>query len=563
MSEGVDVGVITIIPTEIDALFRIFGIDKDNDRRRLRTLEYWRATIFSPRNKRYLNLGISFVRGTAGNIDSAITATLMGELLRPRIMYLVGIAAGAEGKTRIGDVIIPDTVHDATIAVRKSDKTFLPRMKNYRIDSRISGQLKLRRVDEALGTQRSELTQEDIEKLRALAVRVKLRPEDIAHPVGIKDGSIVSSNTLLRDSTYFPEFQATNDERCRALEMEAAGFARACELTGTPWIVVRGVSDYGDDRKGDEFQHLAASNASHASRVIIENIIDLVQFPRQAGHNAELSLFESLESALGDAYKARKWDFVVEIGSFLSRPLWIAGKYEVRRRIGELVEDAAAHCKRHSERASALIDDIGWTYFVLKDADKARKAISDGLLIAEKQHDWYLCAKASRHLASIARQSDDYGCCEEQLTAAGQYAVKIGNKDAQREIDVTLKVSNAKLLIARERPAEAITLLEDAEKHFGALHDHFRLVKIYQTLGDAHSKANDVASAIASYKTGFERASALGRRDEALGNAASLALASKKAGLDEDARTWANKTIELASEMQDAEVPPEIIDILK
>ena len=563
MSDGLDVGIITVIPTEIDALFRIFGIDKDNDRRRLGSLEYWRATIFSPRNNRYLNLGVSFVRGAAGNIDSAVSATLMGELLRPRLMCLVGIAAGAEHKTRIGDVVLPDTIHDATITVRKDKKTILPRMKNYRLDSRISGQLKLNPLDGDLVTKKAAITKERLTELQDIALRVHLVKEDIGYPISVKDGSIVSSNTLLRDSKYFPEFQATNDERCRALEMEGAGFARACEVTGTPWVVIRGISDYGDDRKGDEFQHLAASNAAHAVRVLIEQNIDLTLFPRQAGQNAELSLFESLETALADAYKAKKWDFVVEVGSFLSRPLWIAGKYEVRRRVGELVEDAAAHCKKHSHRAAALIDDIGWTNFVLKEPDKARKAISDGLLIAEKQRDWYLCAKASRHLASIARHAGDYPTCEDNLTAAAKYATQLGDGDIFREIDMTLKASKAKLLIARQKPADAIALLQDAEKHFEALSDYFRLVKINKTLGDAHSQAGDVAAAVSSYKTGYERATALGRLDEALGNASSLALISKASGSDVEAKKWANKTIELASEMRDAAVSSEVIAILR
>lgn len=44
-----------------------------------------------------------------------------------------------------------------------------------------------------------------------------------------------------------------------AIEMESGGIARACELTGTPFIVAKGVSDFGTEHKDDKWQAAAAA----------------------------------------------------------------------------------------------------------------------------------------------------------------------------------------------------------------------------------------------------------------------------------------------------------------
>ncbi len=563
MAETIDIAILTVIPTEIDAIFSTFGIDKSKDLRKAGDLQYWRARIYSSINNSYLSIAVSFIYGAAGNVESAIAATMICEQLGPRLMLLVGIAAGDEKKTKIGDVIVPEVVHDVTMSVRKDSK-LQPRTKSVEMDSRIRFHLKAHPINfQRLGPKLAADPAE-FAALKTLAATISgLTSSHIADPVSIHDGSIVSGNTLMRDSAYFPGFQETNDERCRALEMEAAGFSRACEIMGCPWIIVRGISDFGDSRKGDEFQRFAAINASIVARELIEHNIALSLFPKMRNEASELALFESLEGAVSDAYKEKKWNFVVEIGSFLSRPLWIAGKYELRKRIGEMVEDAAAHCNRKVDRASALIDDVGWTTFILGDRNRARKAISDGLMIAKQEEEWFLCAKASRHLASIARQGGEPNLCGIRLDEANDFAAKIDSSENRREMQVSLKASTAKLLVAEERYADAIALLEEAERHFSTLGDHYRVVKIHQALGNAHAAAGQSLEARASFKRGFEQASGLGRKDEALGNATALALLFNEDKDVTGAREWASIAIELASDMRDATIDPKLIWILK
>lgn len=45
-------------------------------------------------------------------------------------------------------------------------------------------------------------------------------------------------------------------------EMEAAGIATACNRASTPYLVIRGISDFGDGEKNDGAHLLAATAAA-------------------------------------------------------------------------------------------------------------------------------------------------------------------------------------------------------------------------------------------------------------------------------------------------------------
>ena len=562
MPESIDIAVITVIPSEIEAVFRIFEIDRSADIRRIGSLEYWASSIYSSVNGQYMSVAVTFLKDRAGTVEAGITATLVCEYLSPRLLTLVGIAAGAEGRCRIGDVIIPEVIHDITTKVRKPGGELLPRRRSPKLDGRILSQFKLTPVDAQLLAQRTEIPKNELENLRRLAQAAGLEESDIANPVSLKDGSIASDNLLLRDPDFFPEFMSSNDERIRALEMEAAGFVRACELADIPWLVVRGVSDYGDDRKSDDFQSFAAVNAAICSRQVIADCLDISKFEKGAMGEKEISLFASLEASLVEAYSAKQWEFAIKIGNFLSRPLWLSGLYSHRLRIGRLLEDAAAHHGDRSARARALIDDVGWTAYAMGQKEQAVKSISDGVLIAEKASDWYVCTKGSRHLASISRRSGDLAQCSIHLDAAENFSEKIEAEDKKRELQISLMLSRAKCLVAEEKADEAISWARAAEGEMLKVGDSFRVVKIFQVLGEAEFKKGNSEAALENYRIGYERAYSIGRRDEALANAVSFAVTCRSTGQAELANEWATRALSIASGIGAEAVDKRIIEIL-
>lgn len=83
-------------------------------------------------------------------------------------------------------------------------------------------------------------------------------------------GAIASSNTLLKNPVHRDALRDTHD--VRAVEMEASGVAEASWNQQIGWLVVRGICDYCDSHKGDDWQGYAACVAAAYARAILEEI---------------------------------------------------------------------------------------------------------------------------------------------------------------------------------------------------------------------------------------------------------------------------------------------------
>ena len=83
-------------------------------------------------------------------------------------------------------------------------------------------------------------------------------------------GRIASANTLLKS---FERRQRLKEEfDVQAVEMEASGIADAAWVTETGYLVVRGICDYCDEYKNDDWQEYAAIVAACYTRDLIENL---------------------------------------------------------------------------------------------------------------------------------------------------------------------------------------------------------------------------------------------------------------------------------------------------
>lgn len=83
-------------------------------------------------------------------------------------------------------------------------------------------------------------------------------------------GKIASANTLLK--SYAKRQQLKKEFGVYAVEMEASGIADATWEMGTGYIVIRGICDYCDDFKNDDWQEFAALSAASYVRNLIENL---------------------------------------------------------------------------------------------------------------------------------------------------------------------------------------------------------------------------------------------------------------------------------------------------
>jgi hypothetical protein len=82
--------------------------------------------------------------------------------------------------------------------------------------------------------------------------------------------TIGSANTLLKDARRRDWLR--DEHHVRAIEMEGSGIADGSWAVERPYIVIRGICDYCDTHKNDDWQKYAALVAAAYARALIENL---------------------------------------------------------------------------------------------------------------------------------------------------------------------------------------------------------------------------------------------------------------------------------------------------
>ncbi|KAI1044531.1 hypothetical protein LB505_011047 [Fusarium chuoi] len=80
--------------------------------------------------------------------------------------------------------------------------------------------------------------------------------------VKVHYGKIASGNKVIKSAVFRDEIAAKHDVKC--FEMEAAGIANTM-----PYLVVRGISDYCDGNKNDEWHEYAAATAAAYAKLLL------------------------------------------------------------------------------------------------------------------------------------------------------------------------------------------------------------------------------------------------------------------------------------------------------
>jgi nucleoside phosphorylase len=255
-----DVAVLTVIPAELEAARAALGLatrEKGADG----TVTF-RGAVRSELLQRDYEVVLACIGG-AGNPGAAAAAVRIIAAHQPRAVLLMGIAAGVRGKVRIGDVVLSERVvaYEPAALVRtaagskvqprpeidRAPYTMLQDVMAYRADAK-----RLRHAFRKAGGSIP----------RAPAGKEELFKEHVATSVAAKLGTIASGEKLLRDPTKLIEIRETLQGKTDTGEMEAAGVVEACRPGNVPWLVIRGISDFGDELKDDQFHGFAARAAA-------------------------------------------------------------------------------------------------------------------------------------------------------------------------------------------------------------------------------------------------------------------------------------------------------------
>lgn len=176
------------------------------------------------------------------NTNSAVAITEAVLRFNPDAAILVGTALGNANKVTIGSVIVAKSVAD--IVERASSPTDA----NWQLTTVPGSPLLLDLARSAIGSiGHRHMSDWTYQLADSLGIMHDQQVEQFlaAGTPTVSDEVIASGNDYLMDIDDPGRQVWQTATKAHAYDMESAGFARACESLAVPWLVVRGISDFG------------------------------------------------------------------------------------------------------------------------------------------------------------------------------------------------------------------------------------------------------------------------------------------------------------------------------
>lgn len=188
---------------------------------------------------------VILVKSGIGKVNAAMTTTILLEKYKPDVVINTGSAGGFDPQLNVGAVVISDEVrhHDVDVTAF-----------GYEIGQMASMPAAYKSDD----------------KLIAIA---KEAVEEIGeHQAAI--GLICSGDVFMADSERVEKVRK-QFPTMKACEMEAAGVAQVCYQFGTPFVVVRALSDIAGKQSDVSFDEFLPVAAKHSTEVVLKTITKL------------------------------------------------------------------------------------------------------------------------------------------------------------------------------------------------------------------------------------------------------------------------------------------------
>jgi nucleoside phosphorylase len=279
---AVDIGIVIALKEEFEELHReiVAYVKPVKDET---TGRYWYTfNRVNPDGYQY-HCVAAFV-GEMGETKAALmTASLIAKW-QPHTIIVLGIAAGISDDVRVGDVIAA-TVVDSYLQNSKAvdspgGEGFLLRMSGepFRssrglIEEVRNFSLAFRPVHDAWQETASKQLTAELDEKQQKELQEILKTDLVREKPLIELGHVACGPTVGAAESFL-DFVKSRDRKFLALEMESGGVLEALyhEADRRHSLVLRGISDYGDERKKD----LDRFGSGHFRRYAIQNAIQLV-----------------------------------------------------------------------------------------------------------------------------------------------------------------------------------------------------------------------------------------------------------------------------------------------
>ena len=316
--EHVDVGIITILPdVELRAVQRAFKI-LDTEPNQVGDRKYWFTKIKSKDSTP--DIAITVVGKQGNEMSKTVTRNLI-ESFNPDFVMLIGIAAGVKDEVSMGDVVVSESVYYYELAKVREDGTKRP-------EGHIEYTPSLPEDVETLFLRKNVL-EDWHDAFHAAEGKLKseglLNPPHVLHP-RLHKGMIASGEKTLADGSL-KHMRDNIHGDIRAGEKEGWGFARAAKEANKAWIVIRGITDYGDGetKEGpdkDQYRHSAANAAATCALTFLKSGYS----PPTKEANYVFVSSEEHDKSLPETSKISPWILFgkpIELSSLSKEDFWI------------------------------------------------------------------------------------------------------------------------------------------------------------------------------------------------------------------------------------------------
>ena len=254
--QDIDIVLITALSEEKLALQNCFGIEfeavvKNGIHYNLGTVKYKKRAIH-----------VATVQPIdMGPIPAAVIATKSIIEWQPVIIAMTGICAGIKSLTKMGDIIVSSQVFDHT-AGTYTNGSITPFQQSIGQEQWVL-QFIQSIIDDETNIEEISLSHP--------------KPKSATGKIDIHIGPMASGSFVVKDSEYIKDL-LDKTSKLYGVDMESYGVASAAKICLSPfynvtWFVAKGVVDYADNKKKDNWHSYCAFASAKFLKIIINELL--------------------------------------------------------------------------------------------------------------------------------------------------------------------------------------------------------------------------------------------------------------------------------------------------
>ncbi|KAK6525188.1 hypothetical protein TWF694_005334 [Orbilia ellipsospora] len=197
------------------------------------------------------------------NQTARAAAQMLSTFPSINIILVVGIGAGIPSKVKLGDVVVSTEWVQWDFGKTNKHGVFELTDKRCRPPDGLLSAMSTLQTEHSM--QNKTKIPEYLNDLRTNHPHLASQYTSIGNPeeMRVHYGLIASGNQVVKDQNLRDEINSRLNDQVFCIEMEAAG------LVGFPAVVVRGICDYADSNKNDDWQEYAAAVAAACAKELL------------------------------------------------------------------------------------------------------------------------------------------------------------------------------------------------------------------------------------------------------------------------------------------------------